>query len=142
MRPALSVPLEPHPSSATLARSHALDLVAPWASREFAADMGLLVTELVANAVLHGAAPIHLELFVDPPSIGIEVFDGSFVPPVMRQLGVEITSGRGLRLVDAIATSWGTRARIDGKVVWCELHENQAEQLPVGPAASSGRGRC
>jgi anti-sigma regulatory factor (Ser/Thr protein kinase) len=126
MRPALSVPLETHPSSATLARSYALDLVAPWASGEFTADTGLLVTELVANAVLHGAAPIHLELFVHRPFVGIEVFDGSSVRPVVRPLGGEMSSGRGLRLVDAIATSWGTRARIDGKVVWCELHETQA----------------
>jgi hypothetical protein len=30
-------------------------------------------------------------------------------------------SGRGLRLVDAIAASWGVEIADDGKTVWAEL---------------------
>ena len=132
MQPALSLPLEAHASSAALARSHASELVAPLASREFTADTGLLVTELVANAVIHGGPPIRLEIVVHRTFLCIEVFDGSLAPPVMRSIDKAEPSGRGLRLVDAIASSWGTRARLDGKVVWCELHRDTAEILPIG----------
>ena len=134
MQSALSVPLRVDPSSPTLARSHAVALVAPWASDDFAADTGLLVTELVANAVMHGEAPIHLEIIVHRTFICVEVSDGSFVQPVMRPIGRESASGRGLRLVDAIATSWGTRPRLDGKVVWFELygHRPATARIPFG----------
>jgi hypothetical protein len=30
-------------------------------------------------------------------------------------------SGRGLRLIDAIATSWGVEIAHEGKIVWAEL---------------------
>jgi anti-sigma regulatory factor (Ser/Thr protein kinase) len=122
MQPALSVPLESHPSSPGLARSYALELVAPWASPEFAMDTCLLVTELVANAVIHGGSRIRLEIIVQRTFICVEVFDGSFVRPVIRPNVGGSTTGRGLQLVNAIATSWGTRPHPDGKVVWFELH--------------------
>ncbi len=132
MRPALSLPLETHASSPALARSHALELVAPLGSREFSADTGLIVTELVANAVIHGGQPIRLEIAVHRTFICVEVFDGSSARPVMRSIDGAGTSGRGLRLVNAIASSWGTRARLDGKVVWCQLHRDEAEILAIG----------
>ncbi len=132
MRPTLSLPLKDHVSSPTRARCSARELMAPLASFECAADTGLLVTELVANAVVHGGPPIHLEIVVHRTFIGIEVFDSSEALPVMRGVGGTDTAGRGLRLVDAIASSWGTRTRLDGKVVWCELLRDQAESLPIG----------
>jgi hypothetical protein len=30
-------------------------------------------------------------------------------------------SGRGLRLVDALATNWGVETSREGKIVWAEL---------------------
>ena len=131
MQPALSLPLETHASSPALARSHALELVGPLGSREFSSDTGLIVTELVANAVIHGGPPIRLEIVVHRTFIGVEVFDGSSARPVMRSIDGAGTSGRGLRLVNAIASRWGTRARLDGKVVWCELHRDEAKMLSV-----------
>ena len=39
--------------------------------------MAIVVTELVANAVLHAGTPIHLMLDVHPGEIRVEVEDGS-----------------------------------------------------------------
>jgi hypothetical protein len=62
-----------------------------------------------------------MDILVDTPfAIRVEVFDGSFTLPVMQDVPSDGLSGRGLRLVEAIATCWGARQRVDGKVVWCE----------------------
>ena len=78
-----------------------MELVAPWTSPELVADTGLLVTELVANAVFHGGSRIRLDLSVHPGlHVHAEVFDSSLDPPVLRPLDSDSFSGRGLRLVE------------------------------------------
>lgn len=84
----------------------------------------LLVTELVANAVIHGTGPVLLELSRDHDSVRIEVSDGSPEPPVLVPAGDLRESGAGLRLVDALSDEWGTATRSDGrpgKQVWFTL---------------------
>jgi two-component sensor histidine kinase len=124
MQPKLALPLDSDLTSPGVARARAVELVTPWVSEVLAADTGLLITELVTNAVRHGGSRV---LSVHPAlSVCAEVFDSSFDLPVMRSFDVDSVSGRGMWLVDAIASSWGTRARLDGKVVWFELHESGA----------------
>ncbi len=124
MQPKLALPLDSDPTSPCVARTRAVELVTPWVSAVLAADTGLLVAELVTNAVVHGGPRVHLDVSVHPAfSVCAEVFDSSFVMPVVCTPDLDRVSGRGLQLVDAIASSWGTRARLDGKVVWFELHE-------------------
>ena len=130
MQPKLSLPLEPVATSPALARARAVELVTPWTSPELVADTGLLVTELVANAVFHGGSRIRLDLSVHPGlHVHAEVFDSSLDPPVLRPLDRDSVSGRGLRLVDAIACAWGTRVGLDGKIVWFELAEPPPDEF-------------
>jgi anti-sigma regulatory factor (Ser/Thr protein kinase) len=130
MKPALCVSLEPHPLSPSIARSYAVELVEPWASNGLVLDLGLLVTELVANAVLHGAPRIRLEIATDMrATIRVEVFDGSTELPTLLDFPNDGLSGRGLRIVDALATDWGARRQGNGKVVWFELHDNANRDL-------------
>jgi two-component sensor histidine kinase len=122
VRDAVSVPLSYALSSPLVARTRAVEFVSPWASNEFRMELSLLVTELVTNAVLHGLPDVHLHVCaVGAVRLRVEVFDGSFALPEMRDSPMESTSGRGLRLVDAIAVEWGARPQLNGKVVWCEL---------------------
>lgn len=84
----------------------------------------LLVTELVANAVLHGTGDVLLTVARGGRSLRVEVSDGSTKLPVLAQGGALRESGAGLRLVDALANGWGTGARTDGrpgKRVWFTL---------------------
>jgi len=86
---------------------------------------GLLVTELVSNAVVHANGP-SLWLTVDEAMtdvLHVSVRDGSPVIPrhTPQAPGVHRTGGRGLFMVDALSTSWGWEPLRTGKRVWFEL---------------------
>lgn len=84
----------------------------------------LLVTELVANAVIHGTGDVLLTVERRRDTLRVEVSDGSTTAPVLVDGSGLRESGAGLRLVDALATRWGTGARDDGrpgKSVWFTL---------------------
>jgi hypothetical protein len=51
----------------------------------------------------------------------VEVSDGSHELPRPRRVGPDAEGGRGLALVDALASDWGTTTTDDGKIVWFEL---------------------
>jgi hypothetical protein len=79
-----------------------------------------LVTELVSNVVDHvrGEANLTLELGVSGECLRIAVVDGSSLQPVVH----ELSRGRGMRMVQAIADRWGAEDHRGGKRVWFELH--------------------
>jgi PAS domain S-box-containing protein len=54
-------------------------------------------------------------------SIWVEVFDSDLRLPRIRSAGETDEGGRGLYLVDQLATRWGSRPTKDGKAVWFEL---------------------
>jgi sigma-B regulation protein RsbU (phosphoserine phosphatase) len=91
-----------------------------------AADLALLVTELVANAVKHAStAPgdeILVRLFaVDP--IRVEVVDrGPGFDPGLPAEPVEgRAEGWGLHLLDSLASRWGVDRDERTNTVWFEL---------------------
>ena len=84
----------------------------------------LVVTELLTNALLHGAPPVRLVVTVDElgERARVEVHDSSRAMPVRPRPSSESMTGRGLALVDAVSEDWGV-VRVDdgGKAVWAEL---------------------
>src|SRR5882757_4316963 len=83
------------------------------------ADIALLVlSELVTNAVLHGAEPIRAFVRYHDDALRIEVFDGdrdtSELGPVAPR-GVGQPGGRGLQIVDSLSRSWGITKHDIGK---------------------------
>jgi len=54
-------------------------------------------------------------------AIWVEVFDGDLRLPRIRSAGESDEGGRGLYLVDQLATRWGSRPTKDGKAVWFEM---------------------
>jgi hypothetical protein len=83
----------------------------------------LLVTELVTNAVVHAGTQIELRLDVTDDVLRVEVLDGSPGSlAVVKQAPSETREGgRGVFLLDVVATQWGTRHFGSGKSVWFEL---------------------
>jgi anti-sigma regulatory factor (Ser/Thr protein kinase) len=83
----------------------------------------LLTDELVANAMLHGAGAVLLEFSVLPRTLRVAVTDESpdTAFGVGRDPGGREPSGRGLFLVDSLATRWGVAPASRGKSVWFEL---------------------
>jgi hypothetical protein len=57
-------------------------------------------------------------------AIWVEVFDSDMRLPRIRSAGETDEGGRGLYLVDQLATRWGARPTSDGKAVWFQLPLN------------------
>ena len=81
----------------------------------------LLVSETVTNAVLHAATEVGLTVLADDGELRVEVRDGSTVLPGIRHYEDEATTGRGLGLVELLASRWGVDAEAGGKTVWFTL---------------------
>ncbi len=87
----------------------------------------LLVSEVVTNAVLHARSDIRVSVEVRGDIARVEVADSSPASPRLHRFHVESATGRGLRLVDQLATGWGVEAAPsgdgsgNGKVVWFEV---------------------
>lgn len=81
----------------------------------------LLVSEVVTNAVLHARSDIAVAVDDLGAIARVEVRDSSPVPPRMHRFAVESATGRGLRLLDQLASRWGAEHTGGGKTVWFEV---------------------
>ena len=86
----------------------------------------LLVSELVSNAVQHGGphgptAIVDLEVAAHSDRVRIGVTDAGDGDPRAGNGAVDLPSGRGLLLVEALASRWGCDRLPVGKTVWFEL---------------------
>ncbi|OHV42905.1 SpoIIE family protein phosphatase [Pseudofrankia sp. BMG5.36] len=117
----------------------------------------LLVTELVTNVVVHAGTPATVDVTaISPGELAVRVHD---LHPVRigssrrgagdgqaggqegglgeSGLGGLREDGRGLALVDALASSWGTEHGAGGKTVWFRLiGTTRTESSPGEPATA------
>ena len=69
----------------------------------------LLVSELATNVVRHAVTPYEIGVDVHGAGVQVVVVDEDAAhPPEMRSPTPEDTSGRGLIIVDRLATNWGS----------------------------------
>lgn len=80
----------------------------------------LVVSELVANAVLHGWGHVVLRLFDTGEGLRIEVEDANPAPPVATDGHHGRVGGYGMQIVERLA-DWGWRPSGPGKLVWARL---------------------
>ena len=106
--------------SAKLARRVVSDMLfgLPEATRDAAV---LLVDELVSNALVHSRGGLRLRVTVAGGVVSVDVFDRAEAPPVLRVVEPEEESGRGLRIVDSLASAWGVDPVPGGKRVWFRI---------------------
>jgi anti-sigma regulatory factor (Ser/Thr protein kinase) len=81
----------------------------------------LLADELVTNALVHAGGEIELGVEDSPSWIRVEVTDTAAVEPIVRSPGPGGESGRGMLIVDSLASSWGIVPTPHGKAVWFRL---------------------
>jgi hypothetical protein len=91
-----------------------------------AADAVLLTSELAANAIQHTASgqggTFAVTICPRPPAIRICVTDGGAPDgPSITSPASLAASGRGLAIVDTLASRWGHHAGPGGRTVWFEL---------------------
>jgi PAS domain S-box-containing protein len=93
--------------------------LASWGLDDAAFVTGLVVSELVTNAIRYAESPIQLRLIRDRTLI-CEVSDGSSTAPHLRRARALDEGGRGLLLVSQLTDRWGTRQTEHGKTIWAE----------------------
>ena len=110
------------PASVADARHHVEAWLRRLGADEETVEIAMLLTsELTGNAVLHGRGEVSLTLSTSADTLRVEVRDGSPSLPRLRQPELYDASGRGLHIVDALATRWGTEPDAETKAVWFEL---------------------
>lgn len=92
-------------------------------------DVLLVVSELITNALLHGASPRRLHLALRERDLHIEVEDASARTPAAVDPTGRV-GGHGLHIVARLCTDWGTAPSDGGKRVWCDV--------PVQPVHPDG----
>jgi anti-sigma regulatory factor (Ser/Thr protein kinase) len=112
-----------------------LDLPEQYAERGF--DLRLLASELVANAIKHGAAAeasilLSVEQIGTTLRVAVEDAGPLFTPAPAERPAADATSGRGLYLLTALADRWGVE-RQHGNQAWFEL--DLAAAPPPSPFA-------
>ena len=114
--------LGPETSSARHARRFVDEVLNRWHCDALLDEVQLLVSELVTNAVVHAGSDVEVAVRLLGDSLRIEVLDHAPVAQLRPSTPPdEAESGRGLLLVETIATSWGVEAFDGGKVVWFEV---------------------
>lgn len=83
----------------------------------------VLTSELVTNAIAHGAGDIVLRTSRASGEARVEVLDESPQAPRVGTPTDDAESGRGLLLLDALASAWGVHplSGRPGKSVWFTL---------------------
>ncbi|MCL9794260.1 ATP-binding protein [Frankia sp. AgKG'84/4] len=81
----------------------------------------LLTSETLTNAIVHGGTAAHLVVRTSAGGVRVEVTDGSRRPPVDTPADTDATHGRGVGLINSLATRWGVRRHPPGKTVWFEV---------------------
>jgi anti-sigma regulatory factor (Ser/Thr protein kinase) len=99
-------------------------------------DVVLTASEVVANAVLHGAGPITVWVWPGGHGLRVEVTDnGGGTPQLTQAIDSRDEGGRGLFIVDGIADRWGVIRSDQGpsKTLWFEI-----DSVPDETPSSSG----
>jgi anti-sigma regulatory factor (Ser/Thr protein kinase) len=118
----------------------------------------MAVSEVVTNALLHGAAPIQVRVRGTREHPRVEVSDGSTEPPALPTSSPDLESidefdldglddllltfGRGLSIVARASDAWGAEIEDDGKTVWftpaAEYAEHEGSEGVITGGAERG----
>jgi anti-sigma regulatory factor (Ser/Thr protein kinase) len=119
------------PLSAGEARSFVESVLAGAGLDHLAYTATLLVSELVANAVLHTGTPLEVVVETGSDRVRVEVHDHNPQLPVRKHYSSLSGTGRGLLLVERMASDWGADPTPVGKKVWFELDGRTAPALDI-----------
>jgi anti-sigma regulatory factor (Ser/Thr protein kinase) len=112
------------PTAAGLARAFVRRCWSHLESDETLDAVVLCVSELVTNALDHATPPYELCMTRGRGRLRVEVADTGECTPVLQPLSPSARRGRGIFLVQCVATQWGVESTTAGKTVWAEFATN------------------
>jgi hypothetical protein len=130
------------------ARAHASAILREWELGDIADDACLIVSELITNAVLSTRDarcldPVRMWVLGSGAGVLFLVWDATSPAPVRRVPTSYAEHGRGLNIVDALSTRWGSyylAGHLGGKVVWALARSGPAvRRIPVFPLVNGNR---
>jgi DNA-binding CsgD family transcriptional regulator/anti-anti-sigma regulatory factor/anti-sigma regulatory factor (Ser/Thr protein kinase) len=132
--------LAPTPNAVAAARRFVGETLQSWRlgppDGELSEQAQLLADELVTNAVVHAQTDMRLRLELGGELLHIAVRDLDWRLPRPLPDDPQAEGGRGLRLVEWVAATWGAQHHPEGgKVVWCTLRTSW-----VGPSRPAAGG--
>jgi anti-sigma regulatory factor (Ser/Thr protein kinase) len=132
----VSCHLSREPAQVRQAREQARTALCRWGLGEHADLAELIVSELAANAIQHGAGPVQVRVSYARGDLRVDVHDDGAGRPVRQPVTADDEAGRGLALLDDLTgRRGGTRAVADdragpGKTVSVTV------RLAAGPAGA------
>jgi two-component sensor histidine kinase len=108
-------------------------------------QVGLIVSELVTNAIVHASSSYTVALDLEPQTLTLEVADqGNGLPfPADAPPPPDQHHGRGLLIVTQLATEWGVKQHSGdpGKTVWVKLPLSpRGRRASTEPSGNSAHG--
>ena len=103
------------------------DTLHAWGRLDLVDDSMIIASELASNVVNHASGPYRVVIERDAGTITVSVQDLSDQAPIRREPTARRAGGRGLQMIDELATAWGTHATSQGKVVWATLDHSTAD---------------
>ena len=115
--------LTQHPTSVGSARRFVRDVLMSRQVPDTVVDtVELLTSEVVTNAIVHGRSGPQLAVEVGEGVVRVAVRDLSPALPVRRLSQPDDVSGRGVVIVEELASAWGVEREGNGsKRVWFEV---------------------
>ena len=125
------VELPAEPASPRRARELVSSAAETWGRPDLGRAAGLCATELVTNVIVHTQCTgCRLVVSYENEELRIEVHDDSPELPERRNGSAERDHGRGLQIVDAVASEWGIAEEPQpGKSVWVRLTVDPEESF-------------
>ncbi|MFB7572657.1 SpoIIE family protein phosphatase [Streptomyces sp. NPDC056165] len=127
LRHTLMTVAQAEPERVSVARQQLRELLHDWSSEEHVDSAVLLLSETLANVLLHTDVDALVLAEVSGERgerrLRVEVTDAGDDLPHKRRPGELASSGRGLVLIELLADAWGVVPRGQGKSIWFELYE-------------------
>ncbi|MGI8645655.1 MAG: MEDS domain-containing protein [Nocardioides sp.] len=111
----------PVTAAVSAARQFVTGVLDQWGEIGLVWEASLVTSELATNAVLHGGSPFRASVSRAHGRVRIAIEDVAAGWPERRAATTHGLDGRGVAIVDALATRSGCDALLEGKVAWAEL---------------------